>query len=103
MRRTRGGLDLRAGLRLLGREGLSEILVEGGGELAAGLLRARLVDEVHWFAAPRLLGGDARAALGALGVGRLASSPQLSELRVRRVGRDVHFIGTLAAAGGKLA
>ena len=100
VRRAGGSLDLRAGLRRLAREGLSEILVEGGGELAAALLRARLVDEVHWFAAPRLLGGDARAALGALGVGRLARSPQLTELRVRRAGRDVHFVGTLAPAGG---
>ncbi|MDP7572863.1 MAG: dihydrofolate reductase family protein, partial [Myxococcota bacterium] len=83
-------------------EGLSEILVEGGGELAAALLRARLVDEVHWFAAPRFLGGDARAALGPLGIGRLARSPQLAELRVRRVGRDVYFVGTLARAGGSV-
>jgi diaminohydroxyphosphoribosylaminopyrimidine deaminase/5-amino-6-(5-phosphoribosylamino)uracil reductase len=101
--RQRGGaLDLRAGLRCLAREGLSEILVEGGGELAAALLRARLVDEVHWFAAPRFLGGDARAALGPLGIGRLARSPQLAELRVRRVGRDVYFVGTLARAGGSV-
>jgi diaminohydroxyphosphoribosylaminopyrimidine deaminase/5-amino-6-(5-phosphoribosylamino)uracil reductase len=94
----RGGhLDLRRALRRLAREGLTELLVEGGGQLAAALLRGGLVDEVHWFAAPRLLGGDARAALGALGVGRLARSPRLSELQVRRVGADLHVVGRLAA------
>lgn len=99
VRRVGRFLDLRAGLRRLSRAGLSEILVEGGGVLAASLLRAGLVDEVHWFAAPRLLGGDAQPALGALGIGRLARSPQLAELRVKRLGDDVHWVGTLATAG----
>jgi diaminohydroxyphosphoribosylaminopyrimidine deaminase/5-amino-6-(5-phosphoribosylamino)uracil reductase len=89
----RGGLDLRAGLRRLGRAGLTEILVEGGGRLAASLLRAGLVDELHWFTAPRLLGGDGRPALGALGIGALARAPELAELRVRRVGSDLHLVG----------
>ena len=42
------------------------------------------------------------AVLGALGIGRLGRSPQLTELRVRRAGRDVHFVGTVAPAGGDL-
>lgn len=89
----RGRLDLKAALRRLAREGLTEVLVEGGGELAAALLAAGLVDEMHWFAAPRLLGGDGLPALAGLGVRRLARAPELEELRVRRVGRDVHWVG----------
>jgi diaminohydroxyphosphoribosylaminopyrimidine deaminase/5-amino-6-(5-phosphoribosylamino)uracil reductase len=88
-------LDLRRALRRLAREGLTEVLVEGGGKLAGVLLQAGLVDEVHWFVAPRLLGGDARPALGALGLRALARAPELSEARVRRVGRDVHWVGRL--------
>jgi diaminohydroxyphosphoribosylaminopyrimidine deaminase/5-amino-6-(5-phosphoribosylamino)uracil reductase len=86
-------LDLRAALRCLAKEGLSELLVEGGGGLVAALLRAGLVDEFHWFAAPRLLGCDGLPALGGLEISRLAGAPELEELRVRRVGRDVHFVG----------
>lgn len=88
-----GHLDLRAALRCLAKEGLSELLVEGGGGLVAALLRAGLVDEFHWFAAPRLLGCDGLPALGGLEISRLAGAPELEELRVRRVGRDVHFVG----------
>ena len=40
-----GHLDLAPALRRLAREGLSEILVEGGGGLAAALIRGGLVDE----------------------------------------------------------
>lgn len=90
-----GRVDLARALRRLAREGLTEILVEGGGELAAGLLRRGLVDEVHWFAAPRLLGGDGRPALGALGIAALARAPRLDDVRVRRVGCDVHVSGRL--------
>ena len=88
-----GHLDLRAALRRLAREGLSELLVEGGGGLAAALLRAGLVDEFHWFVAPRLIGADGLPALDVLGFSRLAQAPELEELRVRRVGRDVHVAG----------
>jgi diaminohydroxyphosphoribosylaminopyrimidine deaminase / 5-amino-6-(5-phosphoribosylamino)uracil reductase len=91
----RGRVDLRRALRRLAREGLTELLVEGGGGLAAALLAAELVDEVHWFSAPRLLGSDGRPALGPLGVRRLARAPELAVVSVRRVGRDVHLIGRL--------
>jgi diaminohydroxyphosphoribosylaminopyrimidine deaminase/5-amino-6-(5-phosphoribosylamino)uracil reductase len=96
--RCRGGrLDLGRSLRLLAHEGLTEILVEGGGEIAADFLRRGLVDEVHWFSAARLIGGDGRPALGPLGTTRLARAPALSEVSIRRVGDDVHVRGTLGA------
>ena len=50
----------------LARAGLTQLLVEGGGELAAALLREGLVDELHWFLSNRLLGGDGRPALADL-------------------------------------
>lgn len=94
--RRRRLLDLPKAMAALAREGLTEILVEGGGELAAGLMRASLIDEVHWFLAPTLLGGDARAALGALSIGRLVEAPQLEDIDVRRLGRDVWVRGRVA-------
>jgi diaminohydroxyphosphoribosylaminopyrimidine deaminase/5-amino-6-(5-phosphoribosylamino)uracil reductase len=94
-----GHLDLRRGLRALARAGLTHVLVEGGGRLAAALLREGLVDEVHWFAAPRLLGEEGRPALGPLGVAALADAPALAQVEVRRVGDDVHVRGLVS--GGR--
>ncbi|MDJ0849161.1 MAG: bifunctional diaminohydroxyphosphoribosylaminopyrimidine deaminase/5-amino-6-(5-phosphoribosylamino)uracil reductase RibD [Myxococcota bacterium] len=92
-------VDLSRALRRLAREGLSELLVEGGGGLAAALLRGGFVDELHWFSAPRLLGGDGRPALGELGVRTLARAPELHEVRVRSAGRDLHWTGRLRPDG----
>ena len=89
---TRGdGLDLEAALQALGAAGLTTLLVEGGGKLAAALLRARLVDELHWIQAPVLLGGDARPALGDLGLARLADAIRLESLQGRALGPDWHW------------
>lgn len=90
-----GHVDLRRGLMRLAREGLTEVLVEGGGELAAALLRAKLVDELHWFTAPSLIGGDGRASLGALGLRKLVDGVSLKGLRTRRLDSDVLFSGSI--------
>jgi diaminohydroxyphosphoribosylaminopyrimidine deaminase/5-amino-6-(5-phosphoribosylamino)uracil reductase len=96
-----GRLDLRRALERLAREGLTHVLAEGGGELAAALLRAGLVDEVHWFAAPRLLGGDARPALAALGAARLADAVRLAVRDVTRLGPDLYLHGPVAKRGAE--
>jgi diaminohydroxyphosphoribosylaminopyrimidine deaminase/5-amino-6-(5-phosphoribosylamino)uracil reductase len=90
---SRDGVQLGRALRALAREGLTSLFVEGGGVLAASLLRDRLVDEVHWIVSPRLLGGDGRPALGPLGLARLAAAPQLEDLAVRRLGGDLWLRG----------
>lgn len=51
-----GRLDLTCVLADLGGRGLRSILCEGGGRLAGALLSHRLVDEIQWFVAARLLG-----------------------------------------------
>ena len=68
---------------------MTSLLVEGGAELAAGLLRAGLVDAVALFVAPVVLGGDARPLLGPLGIGALAAAPRLLDLRSRPIGPDL--------------
>jgi diaminohydroxyphosphoribosylaminopyrimidine deaminase/5-amino-6-(5-phosphoribosylamino)uracil reductase len=93
-------LDLGRLFARLAREGLTHVFVEGGGGLAAALLRAGLVDELHWFLAPSLLGGDARPALGPLAVAALAERVALKETQVRRLGPDLYVRALLTTSGG---
>ena len=94
VRRTADGfVDLSRALRRLSKEGLTTVFVEGGGGLASALLRADLVDEVHWMLAPKLIGGDGRAALGPLALGCLADAVSIDPIRVARRGPDLHIHG----------
>src|SRR3546814_19187547 len=44
-----GRLDLRAALHHLGARGITRVLVEGGGTIAAALLEDRWVDSIAWL------------------------------------------------------
>jgi diaminohydroxyphosphoribosylaminopyrimidine deaminase/5-amino-6-(5-phosphoribosylamino)uracil reductase len=71
-----GNLDLAAALAALGGRGLTRLLVEGGGRLAAALLRAGLVDRLAWFRAPSLIGGDGIPAAAAFGIDTPDDAPR---------------------------
>jgi diaminohydroxyphosphoribosylaminopyrimidine deaminase/5-amino-6-(5-phosphoribosylamino)uracil reductase len=79
-------------LQSLGRRGLMSVLVEGGADVAAGVLSAGLVDSVYLFYAPKLIGGDGRPLIGPLGVRRLQKAIQLCSLKVQRLGDDLLVI-----------
>lgn len=93
-----GGIDLEELLELLGREGISQILVEGGGEVAGTLVRERLVQEVAAFIAPRIVGGaGAPGPVGGEGIARLADSLDLAEVEVESPGGDLLVRGIVRA------
>ena len=98
-----GFIDLPRAFQRLGKEGLTSVLVEGGGRLAAALLRANLVDEVHWMLAPTLIGGDGRAGLGALELSLLADAISIDPIRVVRRGPDLHVHGRIRGTRGSRA
>ena len=83
-----GALDPGAILAALGAAGLTRVFCEGGGQFAASLLGAGLVDEIALFTAGLALGADARPALGALGLGALAAAPRFRLAGVEQIGAD---------------
>ncbi|MBM3524729.1 MAG: bifunctional diaminohydroxyphosphoribosylaminopyrimidine deaminase/5-amino-6-(5-phosphoribosylamino)uracil reductase RibD [Alphaproteobacteria bacterium] len=86
---TAEGLDLRATARALGSRGLTRVLCEGGGHLAAGLLRDDLVDRLVCLRAGIAIGGDGRPALASFGVDRLGDAPRLQRIAQEPCGDDV--------------
>lgn len=83
------GLDLGEMLQALAARGLTRVLCEGGGALAAGLLRLGLVDEMVVFTAGKVIGADGRTGMGPLGLAALAKAPRFDLVQVRAVGADV--------------
>jgi diaminohydroxyphosphoribosylaminopyrimidine deaminase/5-amino-6-(5-phosphoribosylamino)uracil reductase len=87
--------------RALGERGITSLLIEGGGTVAAGALRARVVDRLVLFVAPLLLGGDGVPAIGPLGIGRMADAVRVAPLSVARVGTDLVLEGRLRYRGSR--
>lgn len=83
------GLDPAALLRALGERGLTRVLCEGGGRLAAALLRAGLVDRLEVHSAGLALGAEGLAGVGPLRLERLGDAPRFDLIASRRHGVDL--------------
>ncbi len=94
-----GRPDLRWLLSRLGREEVTHLLVEGGGEVNAAFFAAGLVHRVAFFYAPRVVGGrTAPRAVAGAGFTTWAEIPRLREIEWRRVGEDLFLTARVAAA-----
>ena len=78
----------------LGKNNITALLLEGGGELAGKALQAKIVDEVEFHIAPKLLCGRAsRSVVGGENPQKLAEAMDLDDLQVKRVGCDLIISG----------
>lgn len=84
-----GQIDPNDLLTQLGNAGLTRVYCEGGGALAASLIKADLVDDLHLYSAGKVIGADGRAALGALGLDDLSQAPRFSLQSSRPIGADL--------------
>jgi diaminohydroxyphosphoribosylaminopyrimidine deaminase/5-amino-6-(5-phosphoribosylamino)uracil reductase len=81
----------------LGRRGLTNLLVEGGGRVLGSFVDAGEVDAVEVFVAPIIEGGDHPVGpVRGLGVSRMAESLRLACHEVRLIDGDVALRGHVA-------
>ena len=81
-------------LQSLGDRGITSVLVEGGGELAATLLQQRLVDKVEFHVAMKLLGGrGSRPVVGGVNPEHLSSALELKNISTCQLCNDLAIIG----------
>jgi len=92
------GVSLPHALAALAERGIRRLLVEGGARVLTSFLRARLVDRATIEIAPRLLGGAATAAIGALPIASMAESIRLDRVVVERAGANVLLRGEIVYA-----
>lgn len=89
-------VSLRACLAVLGNLGVNDLLIEGGGEVIASALRAGVVNRLHLYVAPKLLGGrDARNVIGGVSPKHLTQALAVKHLRVKKLGSDFLLEGVL--------
>lgn len=83
-----GRPDPEAVLSALAERGITRLMIEGGGQVAAAFLSAYLIDRLAWFRAPKIIGGDGLPCVAALGLDRLASSPDFARKTIQALGAD---------------
>jgi diaminohydroxyphosphoribosylaminopyrimidine deaminase/5-amino-6-(5-phosphoribosylamino)uracil reductase len=92
----RGRVSLPALMRELGKRGITALLVEGGAEINAAMLKARLVQQVRLYIAPTLMGGiNAKGMIGGSSPQGLAATLKLKHVRTRLLGGDLVVEGDL--------
>ena len=92
VRRLGAHLDLSAVLAQLAQRGINEVQVEAGAQLAGGLLKAGLVDELLLYVAPVLLGDQGRPLLAGLDVASMTQRFGLELLETRQLGPDLRLL-----------
>jgi diaminohydroxyphosphoribosylaminopyrimidine deaminase/5-amino-6-(5-phosphoribosylamino)uracil reductase len=91
-----GRVSVGAVLEELGRRGMTNVLVEGGGRVLGSFFDAGEVDEVEVYVAPRVEGGD-HAQTGVRGAGSrtMAEAWALESVRIDELDGDVRLRGVL--------
>jgi diaminohydroxyphosphoribosylaminopyrimidine deaminase/5-amino-6-(5-phosphoribosylamino)uracil reductase len=94
-----GRIDAVGALKMLASRGIVMAMIEGGAELAGSVLAGAVVDELHCFIAPILLGPRGRpGAVDWAGPATPAEAPSIRDPQWEVCGVDAHVWGVLRYA-----
>jgi len=83
-------MDLVKLLKTLAKKGIAHILVEGGGELIAGLIEKDLADRLLIFVAPKIIGGrEAITSVEGSGIAKIKDARRFKIKSVTRFEEDI--------------
>ncbi|MGX3020792.1 bifunctional diaminohydroxyphosphoribosylaminopyrimidine deaminase/5-amino-6-(5-phosphoribosylamino)uracil reductase RibD [Ursidibacter sp. B-7004-1] len=83
-------VDLNDLLQKLGKQGIDSLLLEGGSQLNFSFVEKGLINRVHCYIAPKLLGGiTAKTPVGGTGIPQLAQALKLKTPQIEIVGQDI--------------
>lgn len=85
----RGKVSLVSLLKVLGKQGILSVLVEGGAQVNASFLKEKLAHKIYYFIAPRILGDDAIGAYSEMGFRALDQAVKVRNIQVQNVGSDL--------------
>ena len=92
-------VDLEELMHALAEQEITSVLVEGGGTIHFSLLRARFVDKVYAFIAPKIIGGSsALSAVGGAGFAKLSEAVELNDFTATTLGEDILISGYVKEA-----
>ncbi|MET1257030.1 bifunctional diaminohydroxyphosphoribosylaminopyrimidine deaminase/5-amino-6-(5-phosphoribosylamino)uracil reductase RibD [Aliikangiella maris] len=78
-------------LQQMALKGMNYLMLESGHQLAGGFLQQGLIDELHIYMAPKLMGNYAKG-LFELNIEHMQNTPQLALQDIRQLGEDIRLI-----------
>lgn len=94
-----GRPDLKLVAAALGERRLTNILIEGGGQILGACFDTGLIDEVHVFIAPKVVGGlAAQGPVAGRGLDSIPPQPSLDEPTIELLDGDVYVHGPIRRA-----
>jgi len=91
IREKNGRVDLMALMRRLAKDiGITNLMIEGGGEVAASALKEGLIDKCLFFISPKIIGGrSASTPVEGEGISRMNDAIRLKDVKLKRFGEDI--------------
>lgn len=84
-------IDLRLLLAYLAQQGLNDILIESGAQLAGAFISANLVHELVLYQAPKLIGSNGKSLVNMPEILQLSEAKSVDINDIRMVGKDIRI------------
>lgn len=86
------GISLKSVLSYLGERNITQLMIEGGGETLGRALDQNIINRIHFFFAPKIIGGStAPKAVGGAGAGSWNEILRLTQVQWRTAGPDSYL------------
>lgn len=89
-------IDLRLLLVYLAQQGLNDILIESGAQLAGAFISANLVHELVLYQAPKLIGSNGKSLVNLPTILQLSDAKSIDISDIRMVGKDIRITATFS-------
>ncbi len=92
--------DLKYLLKELGSRSMTNLLVEGGSKVLGSFFDSCLIDEVHVFIAPKIIGGAVSPGpIAGIGIPEMKDAVHFRETSIREIDGDIYFNGETVING----
>ncbi len=83
-----GQINIKEALQAITAEGVTRLLIEGGATLMTSFLSMDLFDELLWFRAPSIMGGEGLNAIQQLNIQEMDEIKKLKLIETMQLGKD---------------
>ena len=84
-------VDLTLLLTHLAQQGLNDVLIESGSQLAGAFISQNLVDELILYQAPKLIGNDGKGLVNMPEIVKLSEAKAVDIADIRMIGKDIRI------------